>query len=68
MDDTPIYPTIRLTLKDSGTPSVLVVAALGAALERSGVSRSEIDRIVSEALSDGFDSVLPICRKYVHVD
>jgi 3-oxoacyl-[acyl-carrier-protein] synthase III len=67
MDDSPIYPNIRLRLEDSGTPPVLILAAVIAALERSGISRDEIDRIVAEALSDGFDNVLPTCRKYVLV-
>ncbi|TIS53796.1 MAG: hypothetical protein E5W91_29520 [Mesorhizobium sp.] len=67
MNDTPVYPKIRMKLIGLNAPLILVVAALGAALERGGVEREEIDRILGEAVCDGFDSIMPTCMKYVRV-
>ncbi|MBZ9960625.1 hypothetical protein [Mesorhizobium sp. BR1-1-14] len=67
MNDTPVYPKIGMKLIGLNAPLILVVAALGAALERGGVEREEIDRILGEAVCDGFANIMPTCMKYVRV-
>lgn len=67
MDDTPIYPTIRLRLHGSSPHPLMILAAMSEGLRASGVERDEIDRIVVEALSGDFDNILATCLKYVRV-
>ncbi len=65
MTKKPKYPTTRLRLNGAIPPNVLLVAALGAVLQRAGVDRAEISEILRDVVNNGSDDILAACRKYV---
>ena len=67
MCNTPLYPKIGMTIFHQNTPDIIVVAGMCAALERGGISRTEIHRILDEIVAEGFDDILTACGKYINI-
>jgi hypothetical protein len=68
MNDTPLYSKARIRLLGMNHPPVIVVAALGAALQRIGVDREEIDRVFDEIHAEGADDIVTACSRYVCIE
>jgi hypothetical protein len=68
MNDTPLYPKARIRLLGMNPPPVIVVAALGAALQRIGIDREEIDRVFDEIRAEGADDIVTACGRYVRIE
>lgn len=67
MNKSPRYPGIRMTFLIQNPPPVILVAALGAALENGGIERKEVDRILDDVVSVEPTEIMGACAKYVQI-